>query len=164
MMQESAQNLLQLVGAKGYKLNNIAGSAVVDSRPFQIFEGSNDILYQQITESVIKTMKSIKEFNLSKFIKDFTPRAFDFVKKMLDLDVNIQMSQRNSVIFGQLISRIYAIELVSQLKEKSFNNDLADNSIELLSSDVTTLLSQFNSNNSTKVIIDYQENSYWYDK
>jgi len=164
MMQESAQNLLQLVGAKGYKLNNIAGSAVVDSRPFQIFEGSNDILYQQITESVIKTMKSIKEFNLSKFIKDFTPRAFDFVKKMLDLDVNIQMSQRNSVIFGQLISRIYAIELVSQLKEKTFNNDLADNSIELLSFDVTTLLSQYNSNNSTKVIIDYQESSYWYDK
>jgi len=74
------------------------------------------------------------------------------------------MSQRTSVIFGQLISRIYAIELVSQLKEKTFNNDLADNSIELLSFDVTTLLSQYNSNNSTKVIIDYQENSYWYDK
>jgi len=36
MMQESAQSLLQLVGAKGYKLNHIAGRSVVDSRPFQI--------------------------------------------------------------------------------------------------------------------------------
>jgi hypothetical protein len=30
---------------------------VVDSRPFQIFEGSNDVLYQQITESVLKSMR-----------------------------------------------------------------------------------------------------------
>ena len=60
-MHESAQSLLQLIGAKGYKLNHIAGRLVVDSRPFQIFEGSNDILYHQITESVLKMMKTAKQ-------------------------------------------------------------------------------------------------------
>ncbi len=49
---------LQLVGAKGYRLDHIAGRATVDSRPFQIFEGSNDILYQQIAEAVLKLMRS----------------------------------------------------------------------------------------------------------
>jgi alkylation response protein AidB-like acyl-CoA dehydrogenase len=44
LMQESAQTLVQLVGAAANKLNHIAGRAIVDSRPFQIFEGSNDIL------------------------------------------------------------------------------------------------------------------------
>ena len=44
LMQESAQTLVQLVGAAAYKLNHIDGRAIVDSRPFQIFEGSNDIL------------------------------------------------------------------------------------------------------------------------
>jgi len=42
-MQSAAQNLLQLMGAKGYKLDHIAGRSLTDSRPFQIFEGSNDI-------------------------------------------------------------------------------------------------------------------------
>ncbi|MDD2636951.1 MAG: acyl-CoA dehydrogenase family protein, partial [Bacteroidales bacterium] len=51
-MQEAAQSFLQLVGAKGYRLDHLAGRSLVDSRPFQIFEGSNDILYQQVTESV----------------------------------------------------------------------------------------------------------------
>src|SRR5659263_232457 len=52
LMQESAQSLLTLVGAIGYKLNHIAGRGTVDTRPFQIFEGSNDILYNQISESL----------------------------------------------------------------------------------------------------------------
>ena len=50
MMQDSSQSLLQLVGGKGYRLNHIAGRSTVDSRPFQIFEGSNDILYHQIAD------------------------------------------------------------------------------------------------------------------
>lgn len=67
MMQSAAQSLLQLVGAKGYRRDHIAGSAVVDSRPFQIFEGSNDILYEQISDSILKSMKKVKEANLSRF-------------------------------------------------------------------------------------------------
>ncbi len=50
LMQDAAQSLLQLVGAKAYKINHIAGRGTADSRPFQIFEGSNDILYAQISE------------------------------------------------------------------------------------------------------------------
>ena len=63
LMQESAQSLLTLVGAIGYKLNHIAGRGTVDTRPFQIFEGSNDILYAQISESLIKLLKTAKETN-----------------------------------------------------------------------------------------------------
>ncbi|MDZ7681548.1 MAG: acyl-CoA dehydrogenase family protein [Fodinibius sp.] len=60
LMQQAAQSLLQLTGAKGYRLDHIAGRALIDSRPFQIFEGSNDILYQQISESVLKNMRKLK--------------------------------------------------------------------------------------------------------
>ena len=35
-MQKASQSLLQLTGAKGYRLDHIAGRSVVDSRPFQI--------------------------------------------------------------------------------------------------------------------------------
>jgi alkylation response protein AidB-like acyl-CoA dehydrogenase len=44
LMQEAAQSATQLFGAAAYRLNHIAGRSILDSRPFQIFEGSNDIL------------------------------------------------------------------------------------------------------------------------
>src|SRR5690625_5979026 len=57
LMHDASQSLLQLVGAKGYRLDHVAGRSLVDSRPFQIFEGSNDILYQQISEGDRKSTR-----------------------------------------------------------------------------------------------------------
>src|SRR5690625_8023287 len=71
-MHEASQSLLQLVGAQEYKLDHIAGRSMVDSRPFQIFEGSNDILYQQITASILKSMRKTKESNLYPFLKSYS--------------------------------------------------------------------------------------------
>src|SRR5690606_26630439 len=71
LMQESAQIALQLAGANGYRLDHIAGRAVVDSRPFQIFEGSNEMLYGQIADSVLKLMRRSKETNLAKFLAQY---------------------------------------------------------------------------------------------
>ncbi|MBV5350204.1 acyl-CoA dehydrogenase, partial [bacterium] len=48
LMQNAAQSLVQMVGAKAYRLSHIGGRGITDSRPFQIFEGSNDMLYSQI--------------------------------------------------------------------------------------------------------------------
>ena len=82
IMQESAQSLLQLFGAKGYKLNSIAGRSVVDSRPFQIFEGSNDILYHQIADAVLKLMKAAREKSLYRFLQTYASRAASRIKEL----------------------------------------------------------------------------------
>src|SRR5690606_39125438 len=50
LMQESAQLLVQLSGAQGYRTTHIGGRGIMDSRPFQIFEGSNEMLYSQIAD------------------------------------------------------------------------------------------------------------------
>src|SRR5690606_7537577 len=71
LMQEAAQSAMQLIGAKSYKLNHIVGRATSDSRPFQIFEGSNDILYAQITEGLMKLMKRSKEHHVYQFLKGY---------------------------------------------------------------------------------------------
>ncbi|BAX81589.1 hypothetical protein ALGA_3289 [Labilibaculum antarcticum] len=42
LMQESAQTLVQLSGEKGYHLSHIGGRGIIDSHPFQIFEGTNE--------------------------------------------------------------------------------------------------------------------------
>src|SRR5690606_51809 len=57
LMQESANHYMQLSGANRYRLSHIGGRGVIDSRPFQIFEGSNEMLYSQIAEMVLKVIK-----------------------------------------------------------------------------------------------------------
>jgi hypothetical protein len=163
MMQESAQSLLQLVGAKGYKLNHIAGRSVVDSRPFQIFEGSNDILYHQIADSVLKLMKTAKEKSVYQFLKGFTTRAADRIKDLVSFDVEAPLVQRKLVEFGQVISRIVSMDLVLYLEESGFRKDLIDNTVIVLKQEISTLLNTFHFANNTQVIADYEENSFWLD-
>ena len=163
IMQESAQSLLQLVGAKGYKLNHIAGRSVVDSRPFQIFEGSNDILYHQIAESVLKLMKTAKEKSVLQFLKGFTTRAADRIKDLVNFDVEAPLIQRKLVEFGQVISRIVSMDLVLYLEESGFRKDLIDNTVIVLKQEISTLLNTFHFANNTQVVVDYEENSFWLD-
>jgi len=163
IMQESAQSLLQLVGAKGYKLNHIAGRSVVDSRPFQIFEGSNDILYHQVAESVLKMMKTSKDKNLFRFLKGYAQRAADRIKHLVDFEPDTPLSQRKLVEFGQVISRIVSMDLVLYLEEKGFRKDLIDNTLIVLKQEISALLNTFHFKNSTEVVDEYDEGSFWLD-
>jgi hypothetical protein len=163
MMQESAQYLLQLVGGKGYKLNHIAGRGVVDSRPFQIFEGSNDILFHQIADSVIKMMKTTKETDLYQCLKELTPRVADRIRDLVQFEFDGRLAQRKLVEFGQVMSRIFSMELVSQQEENGFRKDLTENALILLRQDVSMLLNNFRFVNTTNVVADYEADSYWFD-
>ncbi len=163
IMQESAQSLLQLVGAKGYKLNHIAGRSVVDSRPFQIFEGSNDILYHQIADSVLKLMKTAKEKSVYQFLKGFTTRAADRIKELVSFEVEAPLVQRKLVEFGQVISRIVSMDLVLYLEESGFRKDLIDNTLIVLKQEISALLNTFQFANNTQIVVEYDENSFWLD-
>lgn len=163
LMQEAAQSATQLVGAQAYKLNHIAGRGITDSRPFQIFEGSNDILYAQISDSLVKMMKKAKESNLFKFLKDFdlTSRSASFLKEMLDFELNTQLPQRKMVELGQVIGRIVSHEMVINLGERGFRSDLIDNGLNMLKQEIVSLMSNFKFRNETNLIEDYQDNSSW---
>jgi hypothetical protein len=163
IMQESAQSLLQLFGAKGYKLNNIAGRSVVDSRPFQIFEGSNDILNHQIADSLLKLMKTAKEKSLYRFLRAYAPRAAERIKELVSFNLDIGFPQRKLVAFGQVISRIVSMDLVLYLEEKGFRKDLIDNTLTILKQHISVLLSSFHFDTTPGVVIDYEEDSYWFD-
>lgn len=163
LMQEAAQSVVQLVGAKAYKINHIAGRSTSDSRPFQIFEGSNDILYAQITESLIKMMKRARENNLFQFLKgfDLTSKAVHFVKKQVDFNLDFQIPQRKLVEMGKVIGRVISLNQVIDLGDKGFKKDLIDGSISFLHQEITQMMSSFNFKNSNKVVDDYEENSSW---
>ncbi len=163
LMQEAAQSATQLVGAQAYKLNHIAGRSITDSRPFQIFEGSNDILYAQISESLVKMMKKTKESNLFQFLRnyDLTSKSAIFMKDMLDFELNLNLPQRKMVELGQVLGRIVSFEMVINLGEKGFRSDLINNGLTMLSQEITSLMSSFNHQNTTSVIEGYQDESDW---
>ena len=163
LMQEAAQSAMQLIGAKAYKLNHIVGRGTMDSRPFQIFEGSNDILYAQITEGLIKLMKRAKENNLFHFLKDYslTKRAADYVKDLMNFNLDLDMSQRKSVGMGKVIGRLISMNQVLDLAHKGFREDLIEGAVAMLKQDISKLMAGFSFNNKSSLIEDYQENSHW---
>ena len=164
LMQNAAQSLVQLVGAKAYRLSHIGGRGITDSRPFQIFEGSNDMLYSQISDMIVKQMKQAKESNLFKFLNtnDLTQKATDYLKELLDFNLNFELPQRKMVELGQALSRIISMEKVLDLGDKGFRSDLIENSLSTLKKEISALIGHFNFTEQAKLIEDYQENSSWY--
>lgn len=162
-MHEASQSLMQLVGAKGYKLDHIAGRSIVDSRPFQIFEGSNDILYQQITESVFKKMRKSKETNLYQFLKNYSPteNAAEYFKDTLNFEIEYKMAQRKLVQLGRAIGRIVSLEMTIKLGEKGYNSDMISNSIKVVKAEVQSLLSSYIYNEEPAVLENYEDESSW---
>ncbi len=163
LMQEAAQSVVQLVGAKAYRLNHIAGRGTADSRPFQIFEGSNDILYAQISEGLVKMMKRAKENNLFQFLKNYelTEKAADYVKKQLDMNLDLQIPQRKLVEMGKVIGRVISLNQVLDLADKGYRKELIEGSITFLQQEVAKLMSTFNHKNERLVVEGYSENSSW---
>jgi alkylation response protein AidB-like acyl-CoA dehydrogenase len=163
LMQDAAQQLFQLVGAKAYKHNHIAGRAIVDSRPFTIFEGSNDILYAQISEAVVKLMKQARENNLFQFLKTFslTAQSADHLKEILNFNLNMQLPQRKLVELGKVLGRMVSMEMVIDLGQKGFLPDLIANSLAILKQELNALLSSYSRPNVSVVLADYSEDSHW---
>ncbi|KAA8486806.1 alkylation response protein AidB-like acyl-CoA dehydrogenase [Arcticibacter tournemirensis] len=163
LMQESSQMLLQLSGANGYKITHIGGRGVMDSRPFQIFEGSNEMLYAQIAEMVTRQMKKQKLSNLFDFLKDFkrTSDACLYFENDLNFNIDNNIPQRKLVDLGKIISRIICAGYVIDLANKGFRADLADNCITSVRQEVSALVCSFKFSNTVNIIEDYTGNSSW---
>ena len=165
LMHDASQSLLQLVGAKGYRLDHVAGRSLVDSRPFQIFEGSNDILYQQISEGVLKFMRKAREKNLLSYLKSYklTERVADMFKDSLNVNVDLQLSQRKLVDLGRAIGRMVSMDFVVELGERGFRSDLVSNALETMRRDVEMLMTNYRLAADTAVVEDYEAESGWLD-
>ncbi|MFD2599625.1 acyl-CoA dehydrogenase family protein [Sphingobacterium corticis] len=166
LMQESAQIAVQLAGSSGYKLDHVAGRGIVDSRPFQIFEGSNEMLYTQIAEIVTKQMKKSKESHLGNFLASYvsTSQVTDRFKKHFDISISgVNLVQRQLVVLGKAIARLVCLQYVQNMVDKGFRQDLFDQAAKHVEMDVKALLSDFIDFNDASPIVEYQESSSWAD-
>ena len=165
LMQESAHTLVQLSGSKGYKTSHIGGRGIMDSRPFQIFEGSNEMLYAQISEIVTRLMKKQKQSNLFAFLKEFEPTstAADHFKADLTFSLSENLPQRKQVELGRIIARVICAGYVLALQDKGFNKLLAESCIVMIRQEVAALISALKFDNTVQVVASYPTDSSWLD-
>lgn len=163
-MQRASQSLLQLKGAMGYRIDSIAGRATVDSRPFQIFEGSNDILYQQMSESVLKMMRKLKNNNLQDFLSEFhlTSRSSEYFNEHFNFELDPKMPQRKLVDLGKALGRIISMEFTLNLGDQGFNNELIENALKTLQDEVHAIMHTYKHGGDANVVEDYKMDSSWY--
>ena len=155
-MQEASQSFMQLSGARGYRSDHLAGRALVDSRPFQIFEGSNDILYQQVTESIVKAMRRAKQTDLGAHLRTepLTARAATLFGDALSFDVDWQMPQRKLVDLGRALSRIVSMEMTIELGERGYAADLVRNALDETRAEVRSILTTVREGGLTALVED----------
>lgn len=164
LMQESAQICVQLSGSGGYKIDHIAGRGIVDSRPFQIFEGSNEMLYVQIAEMLTKQMKKAKYADFYEYLVQFelTDKVAPLFKKHLEFTVPEVMVQRQLIIIGKAVARLICLQYACLFVEKGFRKDLYDNCVKHIEMDLKKLVSDIKEYNNAEPILDYRDASCWW--
>jgi hypothetical protein len=165
LMQQSSQSLLQLSGAEGYRLDSVAGRAIIDSRPFQIFEGSNDVLYDQIAALFLGALNESGGGSLAAFLArhELASRAAGRFAKLLDFSVDGQLPQRRSVELGRILARVVAADFLVGLGEAGYGERLVENAIAVLHAEVAVLATGYAAGASAGVVEDYGSGPSWQD-
>ena len=159
LMFECANTFTQLSGAKGYREESLGARGIVDSRPFQIFEGSNEMLYTQIAEMVTKMMGRKKLPNLYEYLKvtPLTEMVADRFKNLLNFKIEEKLSQRKLVDLGRAISRVVSGNFVAEMAQKGFRADLVKDCFDNLYHEVSVCIASIDNATSTNPIEGYSE-------
>ena len=163
LMQESAQILTQLSGSKVYHIGSLGSRAIMDSRPFQIFEGPNDMLFTQLAEMILKKMFKSKEMNLYQFLKtyEYSAAAAELFAKDTNLTLEKAMPQRKLVVLGRAMAKIIMADRVLDLSNAGFNQDMVDNCIISLKQEVSNLLNSYQNQTNSAPTVHFNDDSAW---
>ena len=108
-------------------------------------------------------MKSVKEINVWEYLKDhpLALRAVDYLKELLNFNIDMQMPQRKLVELGKALSRIVSMDLVIKMGENGFRMDLIDGAVSMLRQEISNLMDTFSFKQNTLVVENYEADSEW---
>jgi alkylation response protein AidB-like acyl-CoA dehydrogenase len=135
LLQMAAQSGVQLRGGQGFRRDHYTGKAFTDSRPFQIFEGSNDVLYEAIAAQLIGEARKLGLATLHETLARhpaLPPPALP-ADLLRDLPMATADSQIDRVLFGKLISRYATIGILqAAAPAPALRPELVDSAIAYL--------------------------------
>jgi alkylation response protein AidB-like acyl-CoA dehydrogenase len=108
-IQTASDSALQLFASAAFKRNHLVGRAYVDTRPFQIFEGSNDVLDENLYDTIVSRYGTCdcatvnQEFNRYGLAlgQDMPSVALDL------LDEHTSVGQRDKVMMGRMLAWLF---------------------------------------------------------
>src|SRR5690606_18064921 len=117
----------------------------------------------QISESILKGMRKMNITNLYEYLKhyDLSSNSAELVKNSLDFTVDIKQAQRKLVELGQVLGRVFSLEMVIRLGEKGFRSDLINNSISNLQLEINNIMASYKTESQPDIIDDYGDESDW---
>src|SRR5690606_24286648 len=139
-MLESALIYQQLCGGEGYRYNasnNTAAFALLDARVYTIFDGTNDLLNQQLTEYCVGAAGNNDLLGfLIKYHK--TNKSFDLIKTDLKI-INKQNNHSHKVLIGQIIARMFGLQCLEKYRHH-FTNEDYELTVQFLNIDIEKVL------------------------
>lgn len=165
LMQRTAQIYMQLLGGKGYQIKSMAARTIMDSRPFQIFEGPNDMLFTQLAEMMIKKMSRGKQMNMLEFMKEYelSSQAGGLFEKSINVTLEKALPQRKLVVIGHAMAKVILAHHVLSMGNSGFNPQMIDNCIDRLRRDVSNLMNSYQEYSNVLPTEGFDEGSAWLD-
>ena len=163
-MHDAAQSFLQMSGANGYRQDHLAGRSVTDSRPFQIFEGSNDVLYDQVADAVLKGMRRAKEVRLGRYLAEqepLTQKAADIMRDLFDFDVDLSLPQRKTVELGRALAKAVSIGAVVELGDRGYPTELVSQAVDSLRGRIRQHLAGFHAPEAPSMVAGATSSPSW---
>jgi len=115
-IQAASDSAVQLFASAAFKRNHIAGRAYVDSRPFPIFEGSNDVLDENLYDTIVNRHGQCNCTTVNQEFSQFgLALPEDTPQPILDLlDAGTAETQRDKVLRGRMLAWLFVGALHGQ--------------------------------------------------
>ncbi len=109
-LMAAADSAMQIFAGAAYKRNHVVGRAFTDSRPFQIFEGSNDVLQENTYEVLASRYGGVNIEVVGEELERYGLKlSADVPLAVRDVLVRDDgLSQRQKVQYGKIVSWILA--------------------------------------------------------
>ncbi|MEV0193677.1 acyl-CoA dehydrogenase family protein [Kitasatospora purpeofusca] len=145
LMVSSANHYQQLAGGEGYRNGsptNIAAQAFLDSRVFTVFDGTNDLLSQQLAQHCLERADGR---TLSAFLAAWAPTAPAVPAHGLDLRfLDRELAQEHLVLAGRAIAYTFAAARVLQwASETAADAEQARRAAAFLKADIDRVRVEF---------------------
>jgi alkylation response protein AidB-like acyl-CoA dehydrogenase len=144
-MLSSAHHYQQLAGGEGYRCGsptNISGQAFLDARVYTIFDGTNDLLSQQLAEHCLSRTAGRP---LSRFLAEWPLTAAAVGAHRLDLGfLDGRLRQEHLVLAGRAIGYAFAIGQVMRWAAETGADPRRERAaIEFLKADIARVATEF---------------------
>ncbi|MBO0821893.1 MAG: acyl-CoA dehydrogenase family protein, partial [Nocardiopsaceae bacterium] len=144
-MLSAALHYQQLVGGEGYRYgspSNIAAQAALDARVYTIFDGTNDLLSQQLTEHCLPQLDGRR---FSDFLAGWSLTGPAIAAHRLNLTfLDRNLSQEHLVLAGRAIAYVFAIsQVMTWGTQTGADAGTVHTAIEFLKADIAGVATEF---------------------